>query len=454
MSGSLFGTDGIRGRVNEYPMTAEMSLRVGKAVAAVLGGGGDKRPRVVVGKDTRVSGYMIETALTSGLVSMGMDVLLVGPMPTPAVAHLTKSMACTAGIMITASHNPYTDNGVKIFGSDGFKLSDELESEIEKHVLAEEQASGLAPEKIGKAYRIDDARGRYIEFVKQTADNIGLHGLKVVVDCGHGAAYDIAPMIFRELGAEVISHGVQPDGYNINRDCGALYPEAAAKLVVEHGADLGISFDGDADRVIFSSRDGQAIHGDRILGLCALGLKNREELEKDTMVVTVMSNLGLIEAMRREGIRVETTAVGDRNVIECLRGNDYVFGGENSGHLVFSRYSTTGDGLLSALQVLRLMKESGKGLGELASIMDEYPTELINLAVASKPPLESIQSLRDLISEADEAFGHEGRQLIRYSGTENKIRILVEHKDAAACRLWAQRFQQLIEKEIGTQTAS
>ncbi len=449
MKDSLFGTDGIRGRVNEYPMTAEMSLQVGKAVASVLRSDGGGRPRVILGKDTRVSGYMIETALTSGLVSMGMDVLLVGPMPTPAVAHLTKSMACTAGIMITASHNPYTDNGVKIFGSDGYKLSDELESEIEAHVFADEQGGGLSPEEIGKAYRIDDARGRYIEFIKQTADNIGLQGLKVVVDCGHGAAYDIAPMIFQELGAEVISHGVQPDGYNINKDCGALHPEAAAALVKQHGANLGISFDGDADRVIFSDADGEVIDGDRVLGLCALGLKSHGELKKDSMAVTVMSNLGLIEAMRREGITVDTTAVGDRNVIECLRANDYVFGGENSGHLVFSRYSTTGDGLLSALQVLRLMKESGKALADLADIMDQYPSRLINLPVNSKPPLDEIPGLNDLIAEAEANFGPDGRQLIRYSGTENKIRVLVEHKESAACDEWAGRFQQLIQKEIG-----
>lgn len=445
---SLFGTDGIRGRVNEYPMTAEMSLRIGKAVASVLRSDHSNRPRVVLGKDTRVSGYMIETALTSGLVSMGMDVLLVGPMPTPAVAHLTKSMACTAGIMITASHNPYTDNGVKIFGSDGFKLSDELEDEIEDYVLGDEQASGLHPEQIGKAYRIDDARGRYIAFIKQTVDNIALHGMKVVVDCGHGAAYDIAPMIFSELGAEVISCGVEPDGYNINRDCGALHPEAAAELVVRHQAHLGISFDGDADRVIFSDAQGRVIHGDRVLGLCALGLKNQGELNKNAMVATVMSNLGLVEAMRREGILVEITAVGDRNVIECLRNNDYSFGGENSGHLVFSKYSTTGDGLLSALRVLRLMKESGKTLAELAAMMEEYPAELVNLPVASKPPLENIAGLSDLIEQAEEAFGKDGRQLIRYSGTENKIRILVEHKDDKICSEWSQRFRTLIAKEI------
>lgn len=445
----LFGTDGIRGRVNQHPMTAEMSLSVGKAVSRVLRGEGPQRGRVVLGKDTRVSGYMIETALTSGLVSMGMDVLLVGPLPTPAVAHLTKSMGCAAGIMITASHNPYTDNGVKIFGPDGYKLSDELEVRIEQSIHSGSEAPGLPPEKIGKAYRIDDARGRYIEFVKQTADNIPLTGMKVVVDCGHGAAYDIAPMIFRELGAEVISYGVNPDGYNINHECGALHPDAAAELVVGHDADLGISFDGDADRVIFSDANGRVIQGDRILGLCALGLKRRGELKHDTLVATVMSNLGLTEAMRREGIRVETTPVGDRHVIECLRRVGGSFGGENSGHLIFSEYSTTGDGLLSALQVLRLMRDTGEGLSELAAMMDEYPSELCNLPVRSKPPLEEIDALQQLIQKAESVFGEEGRQLIRYSGTESKIRILVEHRDAATCSEWSVRLRKVIEEEIG-----
>lgn len=445
----LFGTDGIRGRVNQHPMTAEMSLAVGKAVSQVLRGEGPQRRRVILGKDTRVSGYMIETALTSGLVSMGMDVLLVGPLPTPAVAHLTKSMGCAAGIMITASHNPYTDNGVKIFGDDGYKLSDDLEKRIEDCILGGSEAPGLPSEKIGKAYRIDDARGRYIEFVKQTADNIPLDGMKVVVDCGHGAAYDIAPMIFRELGAEVVSYGVEPDGYNINRECGALHPEAAAELVLGHGANLGISFDGDADRVIFSDASGRVIHGDRILGLCALGLKRRNALKHDALVATVMSNLGLVEAMRREGIKVETTAVGDRHVIECLRRVDGSFGGENSGHLIFSDFSTTGDGLLSALQVLRLMRETGEGLSELAAMMDEYPSELCNLPVCSKPPLEELEALQELIQQAVAAFGDQGRQLIRYSGTENKIRILVEHRDATTCSEWIGRFRKVIEQEIG-----
>jgi phosphoglucosamine mutase len=405
---------------------------------------------VLIGKDTRISGYMLETALTSGLVSMGMDVYLVGPMPTPAVAHLTKSMGAAAGIMITASHNPYEDNGMKIFGPDGYKLSDELEALIERYILGDEpEAPPLPPEQIGKAHRIDDARGRYIEFAKHTADNISLHGFKVVVDCGHGAAYFIAPLIFKELGAEVITTCNQPDGLNINRDCGALHPEAAGVLVRQHKADLGISFDGDADRVIFTDANGQVVSGDRILALCAIGMKEQGKLKHDTLVATIMSNLGLIEAMNQHGIHVVTTAVGDRNVIESIRANGYSFGGENSGHLIFADHSTTGDGILSALQVLRMMREKNASLAELAGIMNEYPSELSNMRVASKPPLESLPKLNGLMRDATAEFGTNGRHLIRYSGTENKIRVLVEHREAEECRAWVSKFSAVIREEIG-----
>lgn len=446
----LFGTDGIRGRVNEYPITAEVALRTGKAVASVLRSSGPRRNRVLIGKDTRISGYMLETALTSGLVSMGMDVYLVGPMPTPAVAHLTKSMGAAAGIMITASHNPYEDNGMKIFGPDGYKLSDELEVLIERYILGDVlESPPLPPAQIGKAHRIDDARGRYIEFAKHTADNISLHGLKVVVDCGHGAAYFIAPLIFKELGAEVITTGNQPDGLNINHECGALHPEAAGALVRQHKADLGISFDGDADRVIFTDAEGQVVSGDRILALCAIGMKEQGKLKHDTLVATIMSNLGMIEAMQQHGINVVTTAVGDRNVIECIRKNGYSFGGENSGHLIFADHSTTGDGILSALQMLRMMREKTASLAGLAGIMNEYPSELSNMPVASKPPLESLPKLNGLMRDATAEFGTHGRHLIRYSGTENKIRVLVEHREAVECRAWVNKFTAAIREEIG-----
>jgi phosphoglucosamine mutase len=446
----LFGTDGIRGRANEFPITAEVALRVGKAVARVMRTSGTNRNRVLVGKDTRISGYMLESALTSGLVSMGMDVLLVGPLPTPAVAHLIKSMGATAGIMLTASHNPYEDNGLKIFGPDGYKLSDELEAIIERHILGDEpEATPLPAAQIGKAKRIDDARGRYIEFAKHTADNVSLHGMKIVLDCGNGAAYSIAPLIFQELGAEVIATGIEPDGLNINDGCGALYPATAGDLVRLHNADLGVSFDGDADRVIFSDANGQVVSGDRVLALAALGLKEQGRLKKDTLVATVMSNLGLIEAMRNHGIKVETTAVGDRNVIECIRKNGYSFGGENSGHLIFAEHSTTGDGIMSALQIIRLMKERNATLAQLSSVMTEYPTQLVNLPTKSKPAIGSLKKLNALMEEATGDFGDQGRHLIRYSGTENKIRVLVEHRDSEQVNLWVSRFTDAIKEEIG-----
>lgn len=445
----LFGTDGIRGRVNEFPITAEIALRTGKAVANVLRSTGPRRNRVLIGKDTRISGYMLETAITSGLVSMGMDVYLVGPMPTPAVAHLTKSMGAVAGIMITASHNPYEDNGIKIFGPDGYKLSDDLENLIERHIMGDEpEPAPLPPRDIGKAHRIDDARGRYIEFAKHTADNISLQGLKIVIDCGHGAAYFIAPLIFKELGAEVIVTANEPDGLNINEGCGALHPETAGELVRQHGADLGISFDGDADRVIFTDASGQVVSGDRVLGLCAIGLKEQGKLKHDTLVATVMSNLGLIEAMRENGIKVECAAVGDRNVIECMRKNGYSFGGENSGHLIFGDHVTTGDGILSALQVLRMMIERKATLAQLAAIMHEYPTQLANMPVPSKPPLENLPKLQQLMREATAEFGEHGRHLIRYSGTENKIRVLVEHRERDEVTAWVTKFSTAIHEEI------
>ena len=436
--------------MNEFPITAEVALRMGKAVANVLRASGARRNRVLIGKDTRISGYMLESAITSGLVSMGMDVYLVGPLPTPAVAHLTKSMGAVAGIMITASHNPYEDNGMKIFGPDGYKLSDDLESLIERHIMGDEpEAAPLPPRQIGKAHRIDDARGRYIEFAKHTADNISLHGLKIVVDCGHGAAYFIAPLIFKELGAEVVTTGIDPDGLNINQGCGALYPQTAGELVRKHQADLGISFDGDADRVIFTDADGQVVSGDRILGLCAIGLKEQGKLKHDTLVATVMSNLGLLEAMRQHGIKVETTAVGDRSVIECMRKNGYSFGGENSGHLIFGDHVTTGDGILSALQVLRMMRERGATLAQLAAIMHEYPTNLANIDVPAKPPLVTLPKLQQLMQQATAEFGDNGRHLIRYSGTENKIRVLVEHRELGEVDSWVRKFSVAILEEIG-----
>ncbi len=422
----LFGTDGIRGRANSYPITPELALLVGKATAKVLGGASGHQ-RVVLGKDTRISGYMLENAITSGLLSMGMDVLAVGPMPTPAVAHLTKSMGAVCGIMITASHNPACDNGIKIFAEDGFKLPDAVELEIEKEILGGKLAEdGVPGEAIGKAFRIEDARGRYIEFAKGSIRNLSLRGLKLVLDCANGAAYSIAPPIFRELGAEVIETAVKPNGLNINDGCGALHPENMGELVRKYGADAGIALDGDADRVIFCDANGNEVNGDRIIGMLALSFQREKKLASDTVVVTSMSNLGLSRAMKQAGIRVEVTDVGDRYVIERMRAGGFNVGGEQSGHIIFMDYATTGDGIISALHVLKLMKESGTPLAELAGFMTVFPQKLHSFAVARKTPLEKLSLLPAEIEACRAALGESGRTIVRYSGTENKIRILVE----------------------------
>ena len=444
----LFGTDGIRGRANQWPITPEMALKAGRAIARVLRNTRGGRSKVVIGKDTRLSGYMLETALTSGLVAEGATVLLVGPLPTAAVAHLTRTMDCVAGIMLTASHNPFEDNGLKFFGSDGFKLSDDLELKIEELILGPDltpQEAGV----IGKAFRIEDARGRYIEFIKNAVGAYSLEGIKVVLDCANGAAYFLAPLIFEELGAEVIPLGVKPDGHNINEGCGALHPERAAAMVRETGAHLGVAFDGDADRVVFIDETGEVVGGDKVLALCAREWKRKGLLRGDTIVATVMSNLGLQRAMAQEGIRVETTPVGDRHVIERLREKNYSFGGENSGHIVFLDHATTGDGLLGALHVMSWMKERGEPLSRLVSFMADYPQRLINLKVREKIPLESIAPFCEALREVEAAMGADGRVLVRYSGTENKVRILVETSDVTLANRHAEKLSVILQQEIG-----
>ena len=367
MTKKLFGTDGIRGQANRYPVNADLALNLGKALGKRLRAQGYGSVRAVIGKDTRLSGYMLETAITSGLVSAGCDVFLVGPVPTPAVAHLTRSLAADVGIMLTASHNPYDDNGIKIFNPQGYKLEDEEEAELTSLILNSDLSTdNIRSDQLGKAYRLDDARGRYIEFAKSTINNEKLSGFKVVMDCANGAAYDMGPWIFRELGATVIKTGVTPDGLNINANCGALYPEVAARLVKEHGADIGIALDGDADRVIFADADGNIVDGDRVLAACAIAFKKQGLLTNNTLVATSMSNLGLHDAMRKNGIRIEVTDVGDRYVIDAMRKSGYALGGEKSGHLIFHHHATTGDGIISALQVMRIMKQEGKTLAQLA----------------------------------------------------------------------------------------
>jgi len=453
MAEKLFGTDGIRGQANRYPITAEVALRVGKAMGRVLQEMDLGSKRVLIGKDTRLSGYMLETALTSGLVAMGTKVYLVGPMPTPAVAHLTRSMGAAAGIMLTASHNPYDDNGIKIFGNDGFKLSDEVEALVEKYVQQGDlDTTSIRSDMIGKATRIDDARGRYIEFAKHAVGNHSLEGLRIVLDCANGAAYQVAPWILRELGAEVIAIHADPDGFNINNNCGATHPETMAEVVKQYRADVGVALDGDADRVIFCDAHGTVVSGDRILALCALDFKQQGRLAQDTLVVTTMSNLGLHEAMHNHGIRVLTTDVGDRKVIERMRSEQCNLGGENSGHLIFMDYATTGDGIISALQVLKLMRTGNATLRELAAVMQEFPQELVNMYVKEKRPLEELVNLQTALSECRQVLGTGGRTVIRYSGTESKLRLLIEAREESMVRHWAGQLAAAVQKDFAYET--
>ena len=445
----LFGTDGIRGKANTYPITPEIALQVGKAIAYAFGAKGHGSARIVLGKDTRLSGYMIETALTSGLVSMGMDVLAIGPLPTPAIAHLIKSMGAACGIMITASHNPSDDNGIKIFDADGFKLPDEIEMKIEAQIIGGEiDSAHINTALLGKAYRIDDAAGRYIEFAKASIKNRSLHGLKIVLDCANGAAYKIAPLIFKELGAEIIKIGVDPDGHNINLNCGATHTEAMAKLVKTHKANLGIALDGDADRVIFCDENGNIVNGDRLIGMCALDFKEHGRLSENTVVTTTMTNLGFHKAMKNAGINVAVTDVGDRYVINEMRDKGYNIGGEQSGHIIFMDYVTTGDGIITALHILKMMRNKNKPLSELADCMDEFPQLLTNIDVKRKPEISEVPKLEKIIKECDYALGTNGRVIVRYSGTENKIRVLVESSRDDDVKIWSKKVAKVVKETL------
>lgn len=451
--GKLFGTDGMRGTANVFPMTPEMSLRVGKAVAHVFrtsSKGKRSKPKFVIGKDTRISGYMLENALTSGLVSMGADVVLVGPMPTPAIAHLTKSLNANAGIVISASHNPAEDNGIKIFSGDGFKLPDDVEEEIEKYLLDEDiSAEHIKAEMIGKATRVNDARGRYIEFSKNSIDNMSLSNIKVVLDCANGAAYSVAPSIFEELGAEVFVLNNTPDGLNINKDCGALHPEKMQEAVKVHKADIGIALDGDADRVIVCDENGNNVDGDCIIAISAINLKQKGMLKNNTVVTTVMANKGFEAAMKEHNIKVVSTKVGDRYVIEEMRRNNYNLGGEQSGHIIFLDEITTGDGIISGLQILRIMKETGKSLSELTKCMKTFPQTLINVAVKKKPEIETLKNVSAKIKDTEKKLGDTGRVLVRYSGTQHICRVMVEGKNKKEIEKYAKLIADAIKKETG-----
>ena len=449
---SLFGTDGIRGVANVHPMTPELALALGRAVAFVAGRAKRHAPRVLIGKDTRLSGYMLETAIAAGVTSMGGRVLLCGPVPTPAVAHLTVSMRADAGIVISASHNPYDDNGIKIFGADGFKLPDAEEEEIEglirEPLLLGDRRTGPS---IGRAVKLEDARGRYVAFVKNTFPrDLTLDGVRVVVDAAHGAAYVVAPLVFSELGARVHTIGVRPNGTNINREVGALHPDQARAAVVRRGARIGIALDGDADRVIVIDETGQIVDGDAVMAMCATRMKRDGELRRDTVVGTVMSNLGLERSLAAQGIALVRTAVGDRYVVEAMRKGGFNLGGEPSGHLIFLDHASTGDGLIGALQVLALMVRTGKPLSELArEAMERVPQVLESVTLKARRPLEDMASLQQLLAQVKATLGREGRVLVRWSGTEPKLRVMVEGPDEGRIRTVVSDLVAAARRDLG-----
>ncbi len=424
----LFGTDGVRGIANVDPMTAEMVLEIGRATAYVCKRHPNKRHRIIIGKDTRISGYMLENALTAGICSMGVDVLLVGPMPTPGIAFITRSMRADAGLVLSASHNPYQDNGIKIFSRDGYKLPDAEEDEIEELIVSG-HVKDIRPtaEAVGKATRIDDAIGRYIVFCKNTfPDDLALDGMKIVLDCANGATYKIAPIIFAELGADVTAIHCSPNGTNINDQCGAMHPEDLIKTVRETGAHVGLAFDGDGDRLIAVDEQGNELSGDHVLAICAKRYKEEGLLSNNLVVTTVMSNIGFRIALRELDIEFAEAPVGDRYVLEMMKEKDSVLGGESSGHLIYHDLHTSGDGIISALQLLRAMCATGKPLSELATVMTLSPQHMINVDVASKPPLEEIPEIQAAVASAEAELKDAGRVLIRYSGTQAYCRVMVE----------------------------
>lgn len=453
MTRRLFGTDGLRGRVNVWPLTADVALRLGLA-AGTLFRDGQRRHTVIIGKDTRLSGYMFETALTAGLCAAGMDVFQVGPLPTPAIAFLTRNMRADFGVVISASHNPYHDNGIKFFDRDGVKLPDDVEDRMTDLVLDKEYEWEYPPsDKVGRAYRIVDAPGRYIVYLKNSFPlNMTLEGLRVVIDCANGANYKIAPLALEELGAEVFRLGTQPDGLNINHQCGALHPEAMQARVREVRADIGLALDGDADRLIVADEKGRILDGDQIMALCADDMMRHGTLRDNVLVGTVMSNMALEVFMEERGGRLERTRVGDRYVGEAMRRLDATLGGEQSGHLIFRNYSTTGDGLLAALQVLRIMRERGQPLSRLADQLQLFPQRLISVPVQRKPPLEECGEIQEAVRAAEAELGEpdkRGRVLLRYSGTENVCRVMVESSREDVVQRLARELSNVVRRVLG-----
>jgi phosphoglucosamine mutase len=441
----LFGTDGIRGVANIYPMTSEIAMQIGRAIAFIVKNQ-VKGNTIVIGKDTRLSGYMIENALAAGICSMGVNVQLVGPLPTPGIAFITTSMRADAGVVISASHNPFQDNGIKIFSADGYKLPDEQEADIEDLIFSQKMAA-LRPvaDEVGKASRIEDAAGRYIVYLKNTFPRkYVLDDFHIVLDCAHGATYKVAPHVFSELGAKVTALGVDPDGKNINHESGALHPEIMAAKVKQLGADIGLALDGDGDRLIVCDERGEIVDGDHIMAICAKELMQQRKLKKKTLVATVMSNMGLEQAMTDMGGQMVRTQVGDRYVVETMRSKGYNFGGEQSGHLVFLDHNTTGDGTLAGLQLLAIMIKKNKPLSELATIMSTYPQVLENVRMAARIPPEHIPGFPEALQLAEEKLGSRGRILVRASGTEPVIRVMTEGEDLEEIKTIALELSDLV----------
>jgi phosphoglucosamine mutase len=449
----IFGTDGVRGIANQYPMTSELAMAIGRAVSYLLCGRDSRRtsPKVVIGKDTRLSGYMLENALSAGFCSMGARVYLVGPLPTPGIAFITRSMRADAGVIISASHNPYQYNGIKIFDRFGYKLPDEKEREVERLIQSEE-LDKVRPtmEHIGRASRIDDAIGRYIVYLKDTfPQDVNLEGIRVVLDCANGAAYKVAPIVFEELGAEVFPINCSPNGMNINEQCGAVYPQAMAQAVHHHRAEIGIALDGDADRLILSDEKGEIVDGDQVLAICGLHMLAEGRLKKNTLVTTPMSNIGLDIAIRAAGGKTVQTQVGDRYIVEMMRAQGFNLGGEQSGHVVFLDHNTTGDGIIAALNILSIMKKTGKPLSELKKQVTLYPQVLENVIVRNKRELSEVPAIMDVIKKVEKALGQKGRVVVRYSGTEPLARVMVEGEDDVRIRAFAAEISQTLRAQLG-----
>lgn len=453
MAKKFFGTDGIRGTANQFPMTPDLVLKVGQALGLVLQrtrGVRSQNKMVLIGKDTRLSGYMVEQALASGLNSMGIGVQLTGPLPTPGIGFLARNMRVDAGVIISASHNPYYDNGIKIFGADGFKIPDSMEREIERIVQEEDITPHLAArDSLGRTRRIDDAAGRYIVYAKNSFPlQLSLEGLRIVLDCANGAAYKVAPAIFSELGADLVVIGNEPDGYNINDEVGALHPSRLCEAVVKYRADVGISLDGDADRVIMVDEQGEVVNGDHILAVCAIHLAKKKSLPQNTIVATQMSNVGLDHAMKKHGIYVVRTDVGDKNVVEAMRRQGYTLGGEQSGHIINLDHSTTGDGCVAALNVLAVMRAENQPLSVLKKTMEDVPQVLINTRVNQRKDLSELSGYNKLIADAEAQLKGEGRIFVRFSGTEPVIRVLVEGRDKKQISRLAEEIARYLQSEL------